>query len=493
MMIVGGGTKDTGDKDKVLGTKQAPTVALNLELIPAGSRKDDVQIQSGRGVVLIVLFPALALVPDGDGRYDGPGGRGDAQRPTGHAAGEDAELHALLLQNRCMMRRRRPDAEVVGLLRHNLPDGQRLGTEGRRAGDIVISIIVVVIDKARRRLRIVPMGLFRPFLPRVHRGVLLDRLLLQIPLDADPRPPIVGRELIGIDQLLQLGHPLRSVVAQDGNLVHRPGIDPFANELPRHGEESRRVDDDQMAERFGEAEGIDLRLGLDDVQRPLGQVAGRQSVQIDDADHLIPLEVGVGQPLPIQLADVAVHHVVPVVVQDAVHRRDARHALGVELPHPGNEERMSTSGVAVVHLGILGVVDGGFDAEGQVSIGIEVGTAGPRPDGGGLGDHCDGLRQMEFARPEPPAQGVGGILGRGLEAVHGRLELWWASFYLGFELLKYVPLLPGEVAGISPIPYRHGPSPPSDHGRLCRFWYRRPATCAIGLCCPPSWRWRCLG
>ena len=160
-MIVGGGTKYTGGQNKVLGAEQAPPVALDLELVPSGLRKDDVQIQPGRGVV-----PALlAIVPDGHGRYDGPGGRRDAQRPAGQAAGEDAELHALVPQHRGMMRRRRPDAEVVRLLRHDLPFGQRLGTKGRRAGDTTTTC--------------------------VHLGVLLDRLLLQIPLDAPPRPAVV--------------------------------------------------------------------------------------------------------------------------------------------------------------------------------------------------------------------------------------------------------------------------------------------------------------
>ena len=96
---------------------------------------------------------------------------------------------------------------------------------------------------------------------------------------------------------------------------------------------------------------------------------------------------------------------------------------------------MSAPGVAVVHLRVLRVVDGRFDAQGRMSIGIKVRTAGAGADGGGLRYHFQDGAEVELARPEPPAQGVGGILGSRLEAVHGRLEVRRSSIYLGFELL----------------------------------------------------------
>ena len=173
-----------------------------------------------------------------------------------------------------------------------------------------------------------------------------------------------------------------------------------------------------------------------------------------------------------------------------------------------------------------------------MSVGVKVGTAGAGADGGGLRYHFQDGAEVELARPEPPAQGVGGILGSRLEAVHGRLEVRRSSIYLGFELLllllavmvvvmmgiiynvklcenmrpeeerereqcddnntymahnvpltktyKYVPLLPREVAGISPIPYRHGTTPPPDHAVL--RWFRHMYWCATGSMCR-----RCLG
>ena len=81
------------------------------------------------------------------------------------------------------------------------------------------------------------------------------------------------------------------------------------------------------------------------------------------------------------------------------------------------------------------MIDRRFDAQGQMSIGIKVGAAGLGADGGGLRYHFEGISEVEFARPEPPAESVGGILGRGLEAVHGRLKVWQSSIHLGFELL----------------------------------------------------------
>mmetsp|Transcript_23996 Transcript_23996/g.68961 ORF Transcript_23996/g.68961 Transcript_23996/m.68961 type:complete len:216 (-) Transcript_23996:770-1417(-) len=104
---------------------------------------------------------------------------------------------------------------------------------------------------------------------------------------------IVTGELIDINQLLETGLPLLPS-GNELNLTGRARVNPSLDETPRQGKESRDIDYNHPLHRFGKAERINLGLLLDDVERPLGNVRGRQSVQIQYANALEASEFRIG-------------------------------------------------------------------------------------------------------------------------------------------------------------------------------------------------------
>ena len=246
---------------------------------------------------------------------------------------------------------------------------------------------------------------------------------------------VVAGELIDINQFPETGLPLLTSGNQL-NLTGRAGVDPSLDETPCQSKEAGDVDHNHPLHRFGEAEGIDLGLLLDDVERPLGNVRGRQSVQIQHANALEASELRIGLLVRHEAVGVVVHHHVPMIPVDAVEGGDALHPVHAELAGLGNEQGTAALGIAGIQLRILLDVNEGIDAEGGIGIGVEALLAGLLATFGRLLHHFDYIVVDEFARPEPAGEGPGLTLNLS-EAVDRIFELTAAllHFVAEFNLL----------------------------------------------------------
>jgi len=175
------------------------------------------------------------------------------------------------------------------------------------------------------------------------------------------------------------------------NLTHRPRIQPPFDQSPRRREEFRCVYDNRLIHRFGEAEGVDIRLFLDYIQCPAPELRQRQLTQIQNTDTLKPPKLWIipfeaQQPLLI----IMLHHM-PMIIQHPLQRNRTLHPINIQPPRLRIKHRTPILAKSRIQLWILTQIHRWIHTQRLVGVGVVVHGTGCGTAFGGLGDHEEGV------------------------------------------------------------------------------------------------------
>ena len=145
-------------------------------------------------------------------------------------------------------------------------------------------------------------------------------------------------------------------------------------------------------------------------------------LEIEHADALEVVELRMGLLVLKEAHFIVVHHDVPMILHDAIQRRDALDGIDVQHPRLGDEYRTTIHRASVIKLGILRYENGRLAPQRLDRVGVKVVIARLGTDVGGLLDHCDDVIVFEFARAEPAIE-TECLALHFPEGVYGVLEL----------------------------------------------------------------------
>jgi len=227
-------------------------------------------------------------------------------------------------------------------------------------------------------------------------------------------------------------------------------IDPSLDNAPSEGKESRDVDQEHFIHSFWETDGINRSLGLDNAESALRNLGGTQMLEIEHADALEVVEFRMGLLVLKEAHFIVVHHDVPMILYDAIQRRDAFDGINVQHPRLGDEYRTTIHRASVIKLGILRYENGRLAPQRFHGVRVKVVIARLGTDFCGLLDHCDDVIVFEFASAEPAIETECLALDF-TEGVDGVLELAATFLDLVAEFHEYHHLLLGQMTRHAPI------------------------------------------